>query len=106
MDPLGVKMSPIFDLTPFTKEYIDMIIYECLIKGTLYETIDDVQAILKVLENLMALPLGNTLKALPQGTPAYKLSHPNYTKADMHSLVVKFTAIFKALLTEKARLIQ
>ena len=89
MDPLGVKMSPIFDLTPFSKEYIDMIIYESLIKGTLYETIDDVQAILKVLE-----------------TPAYKLAYPNYTKADLQLLVVKFTAIFKALLTEKARLIQ
>jgi len=88
MDPLGVKMIPIFDLTPFSQEYINMIVYEALKKDTLYETIDDVQAILKVLE-----------------TPAYKLAYPNYTKTDIQFLVVKFTAIFKALLTEKARLI-
>jgi hypothetical protein len=88
MDPLGVKMIPIFDLTPFSQDYITMIVYESVKKGTLHETIDDVQAILKVLE-----------------TPAYKLAYPNYTKADLQLLVVKFTAIFKALLTEKARLI-
>lgn len=88
MDPSGVKVISIFDLTPFTKDYIDMIVYESLKKGTLYETIDDVQAILKALE-----------------APAYKLAYPNHTKADRQFLVVKFTAIFKALLAEKTRLI-
>ena len=65
-----------------------MIVYEAVKRGALYETIDDVQAILKILE-----------------TKEYKLAYPNYTKADRQLLVIKFTALFKALLAEKTRLI-